>query len=274
MNMDECEFLIYDILGQTPDKSIKPPETIPTPTFSETATTAVITNGGGGGEEEESDEYMIDSDEEDEDDVMFDEMLYIPKIVFSDNVASNNVEKEEFEKQLSPQPIPRAAQIKSESKPESKIAKEQTNCRFMAKNCQIITAKPSQEISQPQRKLCNNGEPKSDSTRLLDLEIENKILKNRYMKLKIFELEQSLGLDHCKEVNDLIEYKFVQYNTNGSHSLMINNRANKFKWTKRTFTFTSLHIYSGSLLNLISLLVAPSPTLYPTNHISYVIELL
>ena len=40
--------------------------------------------------------------------------------------------------------------------------------------------------------------------RLMDLEIENKILKNRYMKLKILKLEKNLGFDHCDEVKDLL----------------------------------------------------------------------
>lgn len=54
------------------------------------------------------------------------------------------------------------------------------------------------DISSPNVRYVN----KFRELRLLDLEIENKVLKNRYMKLKIFQLEDRLGVEHCKEVKE------------------------------------------------------------------------
>ena len=218
--MDECEFLIYDILGQTPDKVARQSDTS---TFNEN----VPTNGV---DDEESDEYMIDSDE-DEDDVMFDEMLYIPKIVFNDNVPNCNNEKE-FEKQASPNQTP-SINCSSKQINETKMIKSENNGyqqRYMVKNCHANT-KPNQVNDQTANRhnskmqTVNSNEENlklNTNTRLIDLEIENKILKNRYMKLKIFELEQTLGLDHCKEVKELMDYKFAQMQCHNN-----NSRSNK-----------------------------------------------
>lgn len=246
--MDECEFLIYDILGKTPDKMTGQEQTV----FSDNW---LADNTADNMDEDESDEYMIDSDEDDEDDVSFDEMLFVPKIVFNDNIQ---LEKEETdaECQNTLRQTPSKLQQSLEGgKPESEHGGKQEGCKsVMAKingslpqvngNAQRQSTFPvkglvqvnfdqmiagraklsSSLAAQLNDNTAQNFEQNSDQEselspsspsrymnkfrelRLLDLEIENKVLKNRYMKLKIFQMEQSLGLEHCKEVKDLSDF--------------------------------------------------------------------
>ena len=252
--MDECEFLIYDILGKTPDKMT---------TNQEQAIFAENWMAGNEGEDamdDESDEYMIDSDEDDEDDVSFDEMLFVPKIVFNDNIAG--IEKEEMEHD-SPQGTvaqvgntrqsPSKQSMEKAEQSELMIKQEQLNKPSAIKNggqMSVLNGN-AQRQTYPNKCFSNaqqanieyigtgrsmvkcspmplsesgNFEQNSDQEselspssprrymnkfrelRLLDLEIENKVLKNRYMKLKIYQMEQNLGLEHCKEVKELSEF--------------------------------------------------------------------
>ncbi|KPM07451.1 hypothetical protein QR98_0059450 [Sarcoptes scabiei] len=221
--MDECEFLISDLLGKTPDRS-----------------TIRFMNGGVGGKQtpsilnldsneisnndEDFDEYMIDSDDDDDDDdddedgAMFvDEMLLIPKIVIDDN---DSLMMDKFSKQNHLQ----QQQKRIESESSSSILTVRDNnvdskhlngskTDFIVNNHRKFnnfrgTSLPYLHNHRkiPMRQLDNGGENlrKHQEKRLVELEIENKILKNRLIKLKVFELEQNLGFDHCNEVRDLV----------------------------------------------------------------------
>lgn len=284
LNMDECEFLIYDILGKTPDKS-NTTNLEAEALFSETWPVE-INNDDDENMDDESDEYMIDSDEEDEDDVSFDEMLFVPKIVLSDNLSDDkdSVMKQAEStssimnngRQLSGKEMPKSNDDHSGlCKPDSsKLAKngsvsiangngqQQQQQRHYSNKCYPIGVQQMQQTNQQQQhgnqfdtignhsnNKCSitlsdlsNFETGSDQEidrtqsspnrymnkfrelRLLDLEIENKVLKNRLMKLKIYQLESNLGLEHCKEVKELNDFsKGVQSITNNNEHNKSNN---------------------------------------------------
>ncbi|XP_046920632.2 uncharacterized protein LOC124500586 [Dermatophagoides farinae] len=208
LNMDECEFLISDILGQTPDKSmIKKIQN----GFKQQQMKTTIKHENNNeidddedevDEEEEEemiesdDEYMIDSDEEDSQFIM-DEMLLIPKIVINDhpNNKSNSMTNNE------------SSNMKNNVKNQPHVIHHRNNNNNGTTTMVNGNGKPSSSSSKPiiQNVINNDHQYEYQSEqRLLELEIENKILKNRYMKLKILELEKNLGFSHCEQVKELL----------------------------------------------------------------------
>lgn len=257
--MDECEFLIYDILGKTPDKVVTNQEQA---NYAEENWIAAA-NEGEHLDEEESDEYMIDSDEDD--DVSFDEMLFVPKIVFNENLQ---VEREEMEHEsqcnlnltthrqsLAKQSLEKGGESDLMSKPEMNklmLTKNGTPVNGHAQRHSFPLKSFASTQGNTEQHIVGNHSlkyqlmPLSDSgnfevtsdqetelrpnspsrymnkfreLRLLDLEIENKVLKNRYMKLKVFQLEQSLGMEHCKEVKELEKVPSPQMKSIGAFKL-------------------------------------------------------
>lgn len=208
LNMDECEFLISDILGQTPDKSmIKKIQN----GFKQQQMKTTIKHENNNeidddedevDEEEEEemiesdDEYMIDSDEEDSQFIM-DEMLLIPKIVINDhpNNKSNSMTNNE------------SSNMKNNVKNQPHVIHHRNNNNNGTTTMVNGNGKSSSSSSKPiiQNVINNDHQYEYQSEqRLLELEIENKILKNRYMKLKILELEKNLGFSHCEQVKELL----------------------------------------------------------------------
>ncbi|XP_027202925.1 uncharacterized protein LOC113796837 [Dermatophagoides pteronyssinus] len=226
LNMDECEFLISDILGQTPDKSMLKKiqqqqnafKQQPLPSSQQIKTMIKCSNNNIDGDDidciddddddiehdedeedemmESDDEYMIDSDEEDSEFIM-NEMFLIPKVVINDNDHSN---------------------IKSNSSSSSMIKNGKNQSQIVNHHHRNHNHQGNQGSMVNGSKLSSTTTSKSihinninddhqyyqNEQRLMDLEIENKILKNRYMKLKILKLEKNLGFDHCDEVKDLL----------------------------------------------------------------------
>ncbi|UXI19974.1 multidrug resistance-associated protein 1 [Sarcoptes scabiei] len=145
LNMDECEFLISDLLGKTPDRS-----------------TIRFMNGG--------QQKRIESESS-------------SSIL---TVRDNNVDSKHL----------------NGSKTDFIVNNHRKFNNFRGTSLPYL----HNHRKIPMRQLDNGGENlrKHQEKRLVELEIENKILKNRLIKLKVFELEQNLGFDHCNEVRDLV----------------------------------------------------------------------
>lgn len=205
LEMDECQFLISDLLGQTPDKTKMIPKT-------ERVLPSNADEMDDDLDDDESDEYMIDSDEDDE---MYNEMILIPKVVINENDNAQSYKlnddaivtnKSGTVKTAAKNPIPNhqnANPINSNknntnNKPNSNTNQLNgfiTNGSRMAKTNPELNSTPNTELNKTINEL--------DNKRLLELDIENKLLKNRYMKLKIFKMEKDLGVEHCSEVKEL-----------------------------------------------------------------------
>lgn len=204
LEMDECQFLISDLLGQTPDKT-----KVNLKTLEERVLQSNAEEIDEEMDDDESDEYMIDSDEDDE---MYNEMLLIPKVVINEN---DNAQSYKLNEDGILTSLPGGT---AKSKAKNPMANQQHTVPI---NSNHKNTKSNSNTSQLNGYITNGGrtgktnhELNSSSSndlkinefenkRIVELDIENKLLKNRYMKLKIFKMEKDLGVEHCSEVKEL-----------------------------------------------------------------------
>lgn len=214
-------------------------------------------------DEDDEDEDEDDDDDEDDDELYDNMQLFIPKIVFDENPGQQHNSKPSFEgansklRQHLLQPhYPQCKMAQQQQQQQAKkvsttmMANGNGHGRGHSHHRAMIhgRAPASSQYHTYRTSRMNNENDASDlddvsnsisnvntntnvatclakvrELKLLELEIENKRLKNRFMKLKVWSMERSLGLEHSKEVRE-IGHALAKMSHNGANNNSNNKR--------------------------------------------------